>query len=102
MSVKFNVALRLPVADGVNVTLTVQALLGGTVEPVQVSALTAKSPAFVPTTVTVETIRLPLPVLVMVSVWAALIEPMGLLPKLKPGADKLTMGAVPVPLKVTV
>ena len=73
LSVKLSEALRLPVADGVNVTLTVQVLVGVTVAPVQVSALLAKSLAFVPPIVTVEMVRLAVPVLVTVSVWAALV-----------------------------
>jgi len=77
LSVKFSEALRLPVADGVNVTLTVQVLLGVTVAPVQVSARLAKSVAFAPPNVTVVTMRLPVPVLVTVSAWAALVVPMG-------------------------
>ena len=72
---KISEALRLPVADGVNVTLTVQVPLGVTVAPVQVSALVAKSLAFVPPIVTVEMVRLAVPVLVTVSVWAALVVP---------------------------
>ena len=73
LSVKFSEALRLPVADGVNLTLTVQVPLGVTVAPVQVSALLAKSLAFVPPSVTVEMVRSPVPVLVTVSVCAALV-----------------------------
>jgi hypothetical protein len=68
-----SVAVRLPVAVGVNVTLTMQVLLGVTVAPVQVSVLLPKSLAFVPPIVTVEIVRLPDPVLVTVSVWAALV-----------------------------
>jgi hypothetical protein len=77
LSAKFSEALRFPVADGVNVTLTVQALLGVTVAPVQVSALLAKSLGFVPPIVTVEKVRLAVPVLVTVSAWAALVVVMG-------------------------
>jgi hypothetical protein len=73
LSVKISKALRLPVADGVNVTLTVQVLLGVTVAPEQESAVLAKSLAFVPPIVTVEMVRLAVPVLVTISVWAALI-----------------------------
>jgi len=73
LSVKVNVPLRAPVAAGVNVTLTVQVPLGVTVVPVQVSALLAKSLAFVPPSVTVEMVRLAVPVLVTVSAWAALV-----------------------------
>jgi hypothetical protein len=76
LSVKISEVLRLPVADGVNVTLTVQVLpgpgAGVSVAPVQVSALLAKSPAFVPLRMTVEMMRLAVPVLVRVSAWAVL------------------------------
>jgi hypothetical protein len=75
LSAKFNEALRLPVADGVNVTLTVQVPSGVTVAPVQVLALLAKSLAFAPAIVTVEIVRLAVAVLVTVSVWAALVAP---------------------------
>jgi hypothetical protein len=68
-----SVAVRLPVAEGVKVTLTVHAPLGVTVAPEQVSPLLAKSLAFVPLIVTVEMVRLAVPVLVTVSAWAALV-----------------------------
>ena len=73
LSVKLNEALRLPVADGVNVTPAVQVALGATVAPVQVSALLAKSLAFVPPSVTAEIDRLAVPVLVTVTDRAALV-----------------------------
>ena len=73
LSVKINEALRLPVADGVNVTLTVQVLLGVSVAPEQVSALLPKSLAFVPPIVTVEIVRLAVPALVTVTGSAALV-----------------------------
>jgi hypothetical protein len=72
LSAKFSEALRLPVADGLNVTLTLQVPLGVSVAPMQVSALVAKSRAFVPPSVTVEMLRSPVPVLVTVTVWGAL------------------------------
>jgi hypothetical protein len=75
LSVKFSEALRFPVADGVNVTLTVQALLGVTVAPEQVSALLAKLLAYVPPIATVEKVRLAVPVLVTVTVCGALVAP---------------------------
>ena len=75
LSVKLSEALKLPVADGVNVTLTVQVLLGATAAPVQVSALLAKSLAFVPLIVTVETLSAALPVLLRVTVCDALVVP---------------------------
>ena len=73
LSGKIKEALRLPDAEGVKVTLTVQALPGATVAPVQVSALLAKSPAFAPLSVTVETVRLLVPVLVIVAIRARLV-----------------------------
>jgi hypothetical protein len=42
-----------------------------------VSALLAKSPAFVPLIVTVEMVRLAVPVLVTVSAWAGLVVLVG-------------------------
>jgi len=89
-----SVAARLPVAEGVKVTLTAQVPSGITVAPEQVSALFAKSLAFVPPIVTVDVVRLTVPVLVTVSVWVALVVLRGWLPKLKPGADKLTRGGL--------
>jgi len=72
LSVKFSEALRPPMADGANVTLIVHVLLGVTVAPVHVSALLAKSVAFVPPIVTAEIVRLAVPVLVTISGWGAL------------------------------
>ncbi len=93
LSVKLSEALKLVVADGVNVTLTVQVLLGVTVAPVQVSALMAKSLGFVPPIMTVEMVRLAVPVLVTVSGWAGLVVLVGWLAKLKLEAEKLTAAA---------
>jgi hypothetical protein len=73
MSVKLNEALRLPIANGVNVTLTEHVPLGITVAPVQVSALLAKSLEFVPLIPTVKMLRLAVPVLVTVTLCAALL-----------------------------
>jgi hypothetical protein len=99
--VKTSEALKLPVVAGVNVTLTAQVMVGATVAPVQVSALLAKSLGFVPPIAAVEMFRLLVPVLVTVTVWAVLVV-LASWVKVKPGAEKLTAGAVPVPLKVTV
>jgi hypothetical protein len=62
------------VAGGVNVTPTVQVALLANVWPEQLSAVLAKLLAFVPLIVSVDMTRLPVPVLVMVTVWAALVE----------------------------
>jgi hypothetical protein len=73
LSVKVNVALSAPVTGGVNVTLTVQVPLGMSVASVQVSAVLAKSLAFVPPKATFAMLRLAKPMLVTVSVKAALV-----------------------------
>jgi hypothetical protein len=73
LSVNASEALRLPAAEGVNVTLTAHVPLGITVAPVQVSAPLAKSLEFGPLIMTVEMRRLPAPVLVTVTCWAALL-----------------------------
>jgi hypothetical protein len=72
LSAKSSEALRLPVADEVKVTPTVQVPLGITVAPAQVSALLAKSLEFVPLIPTVKMLRLAVPVLVTVTLCAAL------------------------------
>jgi hypothetical protein len=92
LSVKFSEALRLPVADGVNFTLTVQVLLDVIVAPVQVSALFAKSLAFVPPIVTVQMVRFAVPVLVTVSVWGALVVPTFWEANVRLAAERLTAG----------
>jgi hypothetical protein len=72
LSVKFSVALRLPVPVGVNARLTVHVVLGRIAAPEQVSAVLVKSLAFVPAIVTAEKERSKTPVLVTVTVWKAL------------------------------
>ena len=101
MSVKITEALKLPEAEGVNVTLTVQVLVGVSVAPVQVSALLAKSLGFEPPIVTVEMARLTVPVLVTVSVMGALVVAGAWLGKPKTRAEKLAVATVPVPCKLT-
>ena len=102
MSAKIREALKFPAADGVNVTLTWQVLPGATVAPVHVSALLAKLLGFVPPIVTVDRMRLAVPLSVTVSVRAALVVAGGWLGKLNPEAERPTTTSVPVPLKVTV
>ena len=75
LSVIESTAVRLPVAEGVKVTPTVQVALGFTIADEQVSALFEKSLAFVPLIVTLATIRLAVPVLVIVMVLGALLAP---------------------------
>lgn len=102
LSVKSSEALRLPVPDGVNVTLTVQVLVGVNVAPVQVSALLAKSPSLVPLSVTPVMARLVVPLLVTVSVCGALAVFTAWLVKDKAEAEKVATGPIPVPVKLTV
>ena len=70
-----SVAVRLPVADGVNVTLTVQVPLGVSVAPAQVSALLAKSLAFEPVSPMLVMARFAVPLLVTVKPWPGLVVP---------------------------
>ena len=95
MPVKISEALWLPVADGVKVTLTVQVPLGVIVAPVQVSALIAKSPTFVPPTMTDEKVRSAVSVLVTVSVWGVLAVPTFCGPNVRLSSEKLAKGPVP-------
>jgi hypothetical protein len=67
LSVMVSVAVRVPPAVGLNVTVTLQVLVGATVAPEQLSAVLAKSPAFAPPSVAVEMARFAAPVLVKVT-----------------------------------
>ena len=73
LSEKASEAVRAPAVEGVNVTATVHVPLGASVAPVHESALLAKSLAFVPLIATLKKVRLTVPVLVTVSVFAALV-----------------------------
>jgi hypothetical protein len=92
LSVKTSDADLLPVADGLNVTLTVQVFVGVTVWLLQVSAVLVKSPEFVPLMATEEIVRFALPVLVSVSVSAALVKPSDMFPKLRLDGESVTAG----------
>src|ERR1035437_5593495 len=82
-----------PVAPGLNVTLTVQVLLGVIVAPVQVS-VSRKSLGFVPPIVTVEMVRLAVPVLVTITVWGTLVVPTFCVPNARLASERLTNGAL--------
>ncbi len=77
------VAVRVPEADGVQVTRTVQlvpaAMPAAAVE--QLSDETLKSAAFVPVTLGAWTTSGPVPVFVTVTLWGAVVTPMPLLVK---------------------
>ena len=98
LSAKVRLALRVPLTAGVKVTPTTQAPLGATVAPAQVSLLIAKSLGFAPPIVTVETVRFAAPLLVTVSVCAALGAPTSWLPKSRLAAESVKAEAMPVPL----
>jgi hypothetical protein len=96
LSVRFREALRFPVAVGLNVTLTVQVLLGKSGASVQVSELMPKSPAFVPSIATVEILRLAVPVLVTATLWGALVWPIFCTLNVRLVGSKLTVSRMPV------
>ena len=101
MSVNERLPDAVPTAVGVNVTATVQvaaAATGFEVEQVVPELAMANGPV----TVIAVNVRLPVPVLVRVTVCAALVVPDIWAEKVSEGDDKLIKGAVPVPLKVTV
>lgn len=101
LSVKLTEALRLPDADGVNVTLIVQKLLAASVlgEMGQL-LLTLKSPAFAPLTAIFVMVRLTFPVFVRVKVCAELVVFTVWLAKVTVEAERVATEAVPVPDKV--
>jgi hypothetical protein len=89
-----------PAAVGVNVTASVQVAAAATgfgVAHVVPELAMAKGPE----TAIAVNVRLPLPELVRVTVWELLVVPTGSDGKVG-AADKLTVGPVPVPLKLTV
>jgi hypothetical protein len=82
--------------EGVKVTLITQ-LAPATSELPQVSATSAKSQALVPVIVRLLIVKVALPVLVSVTVWAVLVVAMAWLPKERLVGDRLRVAAVPVP-----
>ena len=74
LSVMETVALRLPLVVGVKVTLMVQFDPAASVlDPVGQVVVWAKSPALVPARLMLLMVRAALPLLVSVTVWAALV-----------------------------
>jgi hypothetical protein len=101
-SAMFSIPLRIPVAEGANVTLIVQIAPAGTL-PAQES-FSAKSEAFVPEIVMLERVRTLFPVLPKVTLCAALVAPI-----IAPGNVRLLgerlairVGAIAVPVSGTV
>src|SRR5947209_18957050 len=92
-------ALRVPVAVGVKVTLMVQEALAASVLELLGQVLVwAKSPALVPVRPMLLMVRAALPLLVSVTAWAVLVVLTCWLPKLRLVGLRLTPGAVVVVL----
>jgi hypothetical protein len=74
LSVICTLPVRLPIAVGLNATLSVQLTPAATVVP-QVFAVTIKSPALVPPVATEVMVNGPVPVFFKVTVWLAQVVP---------------------------
>jgi hypothetical protein len=93
-------AVRLLLVVGVNVTLMVHLAPAATLVPQVLVWL--KLPLFVPVIVTLVTLSAAVPVLVKVTACAALLVPNNWLPNVSDVGERLTTGAVPVPVRATV
>ena len=100
LSVIVSVAVRVPVAVGVKVTLIVQLAPPATELPQLL--VWAKSPALVPARATLVTLKLALPVFVRVTGWAELLVPKGWLAKVKVKVESAAAEDVPVPARLTI
>src|SRR5689334_170907 len=90
LSARFSVAVRVPVSDGVNTTLTVADPPLGIL--IGVVVLLEKSPALVPVNEIPEIVSVKLPILVIVTVCGRLAEPTSWLPKFRPAVLRLMPG----------
>ena len=96
-------ALRAPIAVGLNMMLIVQFAPAATLEPH--ALVSVKSPLFAPAMLMPEppNVSVAVPVFVRVTVLAVLVVLMSWFPKLRLVVPpKLTVGAVPVPVRETV
>lgn len=93
-------AVRLPLAEGVNITTIGQWPPGATELP-QVLAW-AKLLALVPVNAMLVRLKAALPVLLRVTALTALVMSTGSLPKARVVGERLTTGAMPVPERLTV
>ena len=100
LSLSVTTATRLPLAIGVKVTPMLQLLLGPTELPQLL--VCAKSLAFPPRIARFVMSRLPGPPLLTIMFCAALVVPVGRLTKEILGGERLTVGAMPVPVRFTV
>ncbi len=103
LSVRATSAVRAPAAAGLNSTEKVQVLPAARVVP-QVLAEMRKDVVLVPPRAMDVMSRVPVPELVRVMVWAAVVEPTAVAAKVSAVAESLTAGvaATPVPLRATV
>ena len=93
-------AVRLPTAVGVKITLIVQLPCAASELPqVEVSG---KSATLAPVTVMLVKVRVALPLLVTVTVWAGALVPSNWLPKVRMPAERPTPPERPVPVRFTV
>jgi hypothetical protein len=97
LSVTERVPLRLPVALGVKVTLTVQ--LAPAANELPQVLVSAKSPALVPVIAMPVMLKVVVPTLVRVTVFAGLVVPTATEPKSKLVGESFAV--VPIPLSVT-
>jgi hypothetical protein len=97
LSATLSAAVKEPLAAGVKVTLIVQLPPAATLAPQLL--LCAKSMGFAPVSAIPLILKAPLPVLLKVTVWAALVAPTAWLPKARLLADIATEGdcTTPVP-----
>ena len=100
LSVTTRLAVRVPGAVGVKLTLTVQLLLAAS-ELAQV-VVSAKSPALAPENARPLMVRAALPELLNVKAWTELVVPTVWLLKVRLEVDSAAAGALPVPLRLTV
>ena len=100
MSVRESEAARPPPAEGVKVTLIVQ--LAPTATELPQLLVSEKSPPLAPVSVRPVTLKAALPGLAKVMVCAVVAAPRDWFPKERLAGERLTTGAVPVPVRATV
>src|SRR5213593_2962406 len=99
LSVTLTFALRLPVAVGLKLTVIVQVAL--TASDAGQSFVCVKSPGFVPVRAMPLIVSGAVPVFCSVDVCGALVEPIASEPNARLAGVRVTLEAVPVPVRVT-
>ncbi len=100
LSLTFNMAVRVPGAAGVKVTVIMQLAPAATVLPQLL--VWPKSPELVPDNVKPVMLKLAVPLLVRVTACPGLVVPVFWLTKVKVEVERLTVDEVPVPERLTV